>query len=121
MHHFYIGNLIKQYAAHFYRATQQYSRGFGSRNSVRPSVRHTRALWQNERTYCRYIDTIWKGWADVLFYLKFAFKMTYPLSKNVDYTLIEVIYQIIIHFDNSDTRISGYITYLQHVVHYESK
>jgi len=29
--------------------------------SVRPSVRHTRALWRNERTYCRYFDTTWKG------------------------------------------------------------
>jgi len=33
--------------------------------SVRPSlhlsVRHTRALWRNESTYCRYFDTAWKS------------------------------------------------------------
>jgi len=29
--------------------------------SVRPSVWHTRALWRNQRTYCRYFDTTWKG------------------------------------------------------------
>jgi len=30
---------------------------------VRPSVCHTRALWRNERTHCRYFDTgtIWKN------------------------------------------------------------
>jgi len=25
------------------------------------SVRHTRALWRNDRTYCRYFDITWKG------------------------------------------------------------
>jgi len=36
-------------------------------NSVRLSVRlfvcqcHTRALWRNERKYCRYFDTTWKS------------------------------------------------------------
>ena len=29
--------------------------------SVWLSVRHTRALWRNERTYCRYFDTTWKS------------------------------------------------------------
>ena len=29
--------------------------------SVCLSVRHTRALLRNERTYCRYFDTTWKG------------------------------------------------------------
>jgi len=29
--------------------------------SVSLSVRHTRALWQNKSTYCRYFDTTWKG------------------------------------------------------------
>ena len=31
------------------------------RNSVRLSTYHTRALWWNESTYCRYFDTTWKG------------------------------------------------------------
>jgi len=30
---------------------------------VRPSVRHTRALWRNERLYCRYCDTNRHWWA----------------------------------------------------------
>jgi len=53
----------------FYRANQLCYRGLGDRNSVclsvRPSVclcvRHTRALWRNERTYCRYFDITWKS------------------------------------------------------------
>jgi len=28
--------------------------------SVLPSLHHVCALWQNERTYCRYFDTAWK-------------------------------------------------------------
>jgi len=32
----------------------------GARNYVCPSVCHTHALWQNEKTYCRYVDTIMK-------------------------------------------------------------
>jgi len=32
---------------------------WGSKFSL--SVRHTRALWRNERKYCRYFDTIWKS------------------------------------------------------------
>jgi len=28
--------------------------------SVCPSVRQTRALWQNERTFCQHSSTIWK-------------------------------------------------------------
>ena len=31
------------------------------RPSVGPSVRHTRALWQKERTHCRCFDTTWKS------------------------------------------------------------
>jgi len=31
---------------------------------VRLSVRHARALWQNERTYFRYFHTVWKGITD---------------------------------------------------------
>jgi len=30
------------------------------RLSVRLSVCHTRALWRNDRTYCRYFDITWK-------------------------------------------------------------
>ena len=59
---------------------------------VRLSVRHTRALWQNERKFCRHSYTIWKidsssfaTWrmvgGDVLFYLKFWAKLTSPASK----------------------------------------
>ena len=36
-------------------------RGLWSRNSVRLSVRHTRALWLIQRTYWGYFYTIWKG------------------------------------------------------------
>jgi len=68
-------------------------RCLGSRNSVRPSVRlsvrHTRALWQNQTTHCSYFDTtrkgdysaFWQGqWlvGDVPFGLKFALKVTTP-------------------------------------------
>ena len=52
----------------FYRASICEG-GLGSRNSVRPSVRlsvclsvcHTRGLWQNYMTHCRYFDTTRKG------------------------------------------------------------
>ena len=39
------------------------ARSWGSYNYVCPSdcPSHTRALWRNERTYCRYFDTTWKG------------------------------------------------------------
>jgi len=60
--------------------------------SVRPSVRQTRGLWQNETNLCRHPYTLWKvnsssfrheEWlvGDVPLYLKFWAKLTPPLQK----------------------------------------
>jgi len=58
-------NDVREKHYNFYRATQLCYRGLGSRNSVcpsvRPSVRHTRALWLIQRTYWRCFYTTWKG------------------------------------------------------------
>ena len=48
----------------FYRATQQCSRGLGSRNFVRPSVCLSLTLMlcdETKKRICRYFDTTWKG------------------------------------------------------------
>ena len=63
------------------------------RPSIRPSVRHTRALWRKYRTYYWYFDTTSKGhcsfltltevWTvgNVPFHLKFALKLMHPPSE----------------------------------------
>jgi len=43
------------------RGLRHRRQGHNSSLPVCSSVRHTRALWQNKRTYCRYFDTAWKG------------------------------------------------------------
>ena len=71
--------------------------GLGRRNSVRPSVCHTRALWQNQTIHCRYVDTTRNGnhssfWhqqrlvGDAPFCLKFALKVAHPLRKTPTWT-----------------------------------
>ena len=61
-----------------------------------PSVRHTRALWQNKRTYSWNFAITWKRsqssfWhqkrlvGDVPFHQKFAPKVTHPRLKNADF------------------------------------
>jgi len=45
------------------------------------SIHHTRVLWWNERTYCRYFDNTWykhRLVGDVPFYLKFPPKVIHP-------------------------------------------
>ena len=66
--------------------------------SIRLSVRHTRALWRNERPYCQYFDTTWRVitlvfWCqqrlvdDVLNHLKFSLKLTHPRWKTPTSTI----------------------------------
>ena len=75
--------IVKYYVVvcKFYRATQLCQRVLGSRNIL--SVRHTRALWQNQTMHCGYFDTTRKGNHRSLapFRLKFALRVTHPLRK----------------------------------------
>ena len=69
--------------------------------SVRPSIYHTRALWQNQTMHCGYFDTRRKGnhssfwyqqWlvGDAPFHLTFALKVT-PSSKNADFDTVSLV------------------------------
>jgi len=53
------------YTCQFLSREQLCYRGISCRNSVRPSVRptvcHTRALWQNQTMHCGYFDTTRKS------------------------------------------------------------
>jgi len=72
------------------------SRGISCRNSVCPSVCHTRALWQHQTMHCGYFDNTRKDNQSSFltptvvggrrpFCLKFSLKMTHRPSKNADF------------------------------------